>query len=280
MGQPIAGCPKPYFGGEHMYEKITCTNDPAGAGIKISVEWDGTDIANVSTFALRRRLSTDDEYTVLKTGWVMVGENLTYTYYDIEPVAGISYTYDACVFNENGLRLGGATQDIRCTFSGILVADSVASWYSAFGTSETRFGMTAQKNRPVNYVVTLSGKFPHRVSNSQANYWTGSCTALWLPMGVVCGEASMDSADEYRLAFMEWLTTDTEKYLKTGDGKAMMVSIDGTPSESYSALAGMTTVTFDWTQTGEALRPPFDVDPVEPTDPVATVDETKAYLGI
>ena len=54
--------------------------------------------------------------------------------------------------------------------------------------------------------------------------------------------------------------TDTQKLLKTSDGKAMIVGIDGTPQESYNAIAGMSVVTFDWTQIGEVERPtvPFD----------------------
>ena len=49
---------------------------------------------------------------------------------------------------------------------------------------------------------------------------------------------------------MEWLISDTEKYMKTGDGKEMIVSIDGNPQENYNAIEGLTSVTFDWTQIG------------------------------
>ena len=59
---------------------------------------------------------------------------------------------------------------------------------------------------------------------------------------------------------MEWLLTDTEKLLKTSDGKAMIVAIDGNPQENYNAIAGLSVVTFDWTQVGEVERPEISYD--------------------
>lgn len=236
-----------------MYEIVNCTNDHAGGGIKVEVTWDGEDIGSLAEYELRRYLHGESDYTVVKTGSISTSDDLNYSYYDLEGIAGKSYTYEACVFNGNHILMGSDEQTIRCEFMGIMLSDAFGSWYSAFGTSENAFSMNAQKNKAVSYIATLRGRYPHRVSNAQANYWSGTCTALWLPMGVVCGNESIKEADRYRLEFMEWLTSDTEKLLKTGDGKAMMVSIDGTPRETYSGLAGMTVVSFDWTQTGDEI---------------------------
>ena len=266
MGQPHNGtAPSP--GGEYMYETITCVNDPVYANIRVRMAWadDGYPVSVLRTYQLRRRFAGSSGYKVLKSGTVSSSDDLTYSYVDMEAIAGIEYTYEACVFDEPGVWRGGAETTIKCKFDGIILADSTGSWHSAFGTSESRFAIKIQKNRPVNYIVTLSGKFPHRVSNTQANYWTGTCSAIWLPWvpdpsGEGCIEPSFDQADAYRQEFMEWLMTDTQKLLKTSDGKAMIVGIDGTPQESYNAIAGMSVVTFDWTQIGEVERPtvPFD----------------------
>ncbi len=240
-----------------MYELISCVNDRGIAGVKVSVTWDGRSIDALKSFELRRYFAGESDYKVLHTGNVNFSSDLTYTYDDIETIAGVSYTYEACVINTNNVTIPGASATIRCEFEGILLADSTGSWHSAFGTSDSRFNMASVKNKPINYIVTLSGKFPHRVSNSQANYWTGTCNALWLPKGTECGEPTTVDADRFRIAFIDWLMSDTEKFMKVSDGKALIVSIDGNPRENYSPTTGLTTITFDWTQVGEVPAPAY-----------------------
>lgn len=239
-----------------MYEEIKCVNDPSTAGIKAVVTWDGRLIEGLTKFELRRSYTGKNTYTVLVSGNINSSNDLTYDYDDIDVIAGISYTYDACVLNANGLRVGGATFTIVHEFDGILIGDETGSWHSALGTSDSTFTLAAEKHKPVAYVTTLSGKFPHRISNSAANYWTGSCTALWLPQGIECGEPTIEGANPYRVGFIEWLLNDEIKYLKTADGKALLVSIDETVQEDWSPYKGLTTVTFNWTQVGSIQDPP------------------------
>ena len=234
-----------------MYEEIRCVNDPATAGIKAIVTWDGYILDGLTKYQLRRYFTGGNTYKVLTTGNINSSVDLTYTYDDIDTVAGVSYTYDACVLNENNVRVGGARFTIVHEFDGILIGDETGSWHSAFGTSESSFSLSAKKNRPVGYVTTLNGKFPHRISNSEANYWTGSCTAVWFPKGTHCGEPVIEGADRLRLSFLEWLTNDNVKFLKTSDGKAMLVSIDDDIQEEWSPYKGLTAVSFGWTQVGE-----------------------------
>lgn len=241
-----------------MYAVISCANDRASAGIKVTVGWTGPAPVQTSRVELRRSFTGSNDYKVLCTKPVGEINELT-EYIDIDPIAGVSYTYEYCALAENNAWLDGDEAEIVSDFEGVLIADSTGSWHSAYGTSENRFALNAQKNRPVNYIITLSGKFPHRVSNTRTNYWTGNCTGLWLPKGAACGEPSFEQANAYRQAFMEWLVTDTEKYLKASDGKAMIVSINGEPQEIYNGIEGMTAVSFDWTQIGEVERPALSV---------------------
>lgn len=237
-----------------MYEEITCTNDPSLGGIRIEVQMITASMPTYVSVQLRRCVTGTTEYTILYEHAVESAEDLSYSYDDLGVVAGISYTYEACGINENGLRILDDTGSATCQFEGIVLADETASWHSAFGTSESQYSFSAAKNKPTNYIVTLSGKYPHRVSNSQANYWTGACSALWLPKGEDCGEPTVENALAYRQAFVEWLLSDTEKLMKTGDGKAMLVAVDN-PREEYNGVPELTTVSFDWTQIGEVETP-------------------------
>ena len=222
------------------------------------MSWTGAVPSLTGRVELRRSFTGSNDYKVLAQRPVSeIGQLTTYT--DIEPIAGVSYTYEYCALSDTDAWLDGDEATIVCEFEGVMLADAVGSWHSAFGTSDNRFALNAQKNRPVNYIITLSGKYPHRVSNAAANYWSGNCVGIWLPKGVTCGEPSFENANAYRLAFMDWLMTDTPKYMKTSDGKAMIVSIDGEPHELYSAIEGMTAISFDWTQIGEVDRPALSV---------------------
>ncbi len=239
-----------------MYQSISCVNDRVTGGIKITVTpvTGVDDVSEVDGFQLRRLCAGSTDYNVLTSGDITEVSDLTYTYNDADAVAGVTYVYEACI-HINGVWNADDEEEITCQFEGIVLSDETGLWHTAFGPSESRFAINAKKNRPVNYIVTLSGKFPHRVSNTQANYWTGTCSGIWLPWKTAngCTEPTFENADAYRLAFMEWLMTDTQKYMKTSDGKAMLISIDGTPQEVYNPIAGMTGVTFDWTQTGEVV---------------------------
>ena len=236
-----------------MYEEITCTNEPSLGGIHIDVQAVGASTPYIGVM-LRRCVTGTTNYTTLYEHAVESAEDMTYSYDDLNAISGVSYTYEACGINENNLRVLDDVGTATCQFEGIVLADETASWHSAFGTSENSFSFSAAKTKPVNYIVTLSGKYPHRVSNSQANYWTGACSALWLPKGENCGEPTAENAPAYRMAFIEWLMSDTEKLLKTGDGKALLVSVDN-PRENYSGIPELTTVSFDWTQIGEISVP-------------------------
>lgn len=234
---------------------ITCVNDRASGGIVVNAVWTGELPGGVNGVALRRYRTGELDYTTVYREAVSSAEDLTFRFTDMEPVSGVSYTYESCALMD-GSAISMRDATVVCRVEGIVLSDGNGTWHSSFGTSESRFTLGAQKNRPVSYIMTLSGKYPHRVSNSQANYWTGTCNALWLPFIVTqngtCVEPTVEDADAYRLAFMEWLMSDTEKLMRTEDGKAMMISIDGTPQENYSPLTGLTTVSFDWTQIGAA----------------------------
>lgn len=244
-----------------MYATISCANDRASGGIKISAVWDGQPDYTLTRVQLRRCFTGETDYEVVYENDVTLVSQLSFSVTDIKTIAGVSYTYTYCTLTEDSLWIENDSAEIVCHFEGVVLSDEYGTWHSAFGTSENRFALNAQKNKPVNYIITLSGKYPHRVSNAQTNYWTGNCTAIWLPYqtttynGETCVEPTVENADAYRLAFMEWLVSDTEKYMKTHDGKAMIVSIDGNPQENYNAMEGLTAVSFDWTQIGEVDMP-------------------------
>lgn len=256
-----------------MYASVSCANDRPTGGVKVSAAWNSQSLNGAVRLELRRYLTSDFEqmlpyYTVVyskPTGSAsLTVADLTFDFVDVAPVAKVSYTYDYVVINSSNLEFEQESAAIVSEFEGIVVADANGSWHSAFGTSENRFAVNAQKNKPVNYIVTLSGKFPHRVSNTQANYWTGTCVAVWLPHITTeagCVEPTIENANDYRLTFMEWLMSDTEKYMKTSDGKVMMISIDGNPQEVYNQVTGLTGVSFDWTQIGEVGRPAYNAIP-------------------
>lgn len=239
-------------------QSIVVTNIPAQCCIHISVEYPLDDVGNITQMKLQRTCNDTDTQKTIITRDVSSVEDLSFEYDDLEVVSGCDYTYYIIMTGDGGTVERSGLASAICRFDGICITDETTSWKTAFGTSTSQYSESYKRTRQVQYVTTLANKFPYRVSNSASNYTTGTCTGWWVPLGDRCGEPVITSyADQYRDAFIEFLANGKDKLLRTGNGKAMIVSIDGEIQENWNPHTELTTITFNWTQIGEIDRPTY-----------------------
>ena len=239
-------------------QSIVVTNDAARCCINVVVEYPLDEVGDITHILLQRENEITGTTTDLIDKDVESIADLSFNYSDLEVVAGVSYQYTVVMSDADGIGLRSGFASAVCSFDGICIADETTSWKTAFGTSANQYSESYKRTRQVQYVTTLSGKFPHRVSNSASNYTTGSCTGWWIPLGGRCGEPVVTgNADAYRDAFIDFLANGKDKLLRTSNGKAMIVSIDGEIQENWNPRTELTTVTFNWTQIGEINRPTY-----------------------
>ena len=250
---------------------------------------------NIVVYKKSTSLNKNEFQNEDNTNWFMVAKaditnrsEIDFVYYDFMVKSGVKYDYHI------DLRIGESIIDMIdlstiCRFDGISVGyqksvtvenegTGAQTKYNSWTVFSTELGSKShamkfdiKKNMDVQYVKTLKGKYPIRINNSDQNYYTGSCTGLFLPMEQCDGSTTdmigayengtptVDGANAYKESVMEFLCDGTEKVLRTGSGKAMIVSIDGAPSEDWSEYNGLSTITFSWTQIGKFNV--MDVDP-------------------
>lgn len=239
-------------------QSIVVTNNEQRCCIHIKVECPLEELGDITQLKLRRTSDASSNEKILIQKEVSDVAELSFEYDDLETVCGVTYTYYIIMSDEEDMAVRSGFASAKCQFSGICIADEDTSWKTAFGTSANQYSEAYKRTRQVQYVTTLSGKFPHRVSNSAANYTTGSCTGWWIPLGGRCSEPVITgNADLYRDAFIDFLANGKDKLLRTSNGKAMIVSIDGEIQENWNPRTELTTVTFSWTQIGEIDRPTY-----------------------
>lgn len=245
---------------QNGYIKLTCgkAGNSIGGGNNIVIYKKSNDKGKNGT----------DWFCIVKKN-VSVVNDLNFSFTDIMVRSGVRYDYHidlmkgtaviesvslSAVCQINGFSIGhqsavdvdGVYQYVRVVFG------------TEYGTKTHAMKFDMKRNMDVQYVKTLKGRFPIRINNSDQDYYTGSCTGLF-----IChdenNDITRDGANEHRKGIMDFLCDGTEKILRTSTGRAMIVSIDGTPSEDWSDYDGLSTVTFSWTQIGE-----FDITDVDP----------------
>lgn len=206
---------------------------------------------------------------------VATENELNFVLDDVMVKSGATYEYhvDLCVgdsvVDKTSLSVLCDFQGVSVTFlEGVQYIDDVTgepvermalvNMHSAFGTRENKMKIDVKRNTDVQYVKTLNKRFPMRVSNSMQDYHTGSVTALF---GVsACNDWNRWEANAKNERYMEFLCNGETKYLRTGDGKAYEVSIDGAVDLGWSDYDQLAMLSFSWTQVGN-----FDITKQDPS---------------
>ena len=264
-------------------QEISAINVPKLCCIQVTVDYPLEELGDIAAVKLTRTSSASGVVKTLVNKLVGDVSELDISFTDMEVVPNVTYVYVVYMTTGRGEVLRSGSSTAKCSFSGLCIADSTSSWRTSFGTSASKYSESYKHVRPVQYINTMSGKFPHRVSNSASNYMTGSCTGWWVPLGDTCGEPVITGyANEYRDAFISFLCNGKDKLLRTGDGKALIISVDGDVTENWNPHTELTTVTFNWTQIGEVERPKYvpNTPGWTSTDPYTSSDDYDNYEEI
>lgn len=116
----------------------------------------------------------------------------------------------------------------------------------------TGFNINSQleKNHPTIVVQTLGRKHPYVFGNGQANYYSGSLSAVWVELDRANGACHFDFENswKYRHRLMEFLCNGNPKMLKMPDGRMWLVAIVNTPTETAELHELAPTIEFNWVE--------------------------------
>lgn len=230
---------------------ISITNNSTTGMIEI-VSTKQENASNQIMYALisRRKHNTEDDYIRVYEKLIISLNDLNFTDVDMFGKSGTSYDYyiELTDGNTTGYETieFGEVNNVECWFDGLFIGNDNKQYFAPLNcnTSYTR-------NTQSNYVTTLSGRTPYRISNTNLNYTTGKSTGLFVPLDEQ-DQPVPQSIKDYINEVVDFLSDGTEKILKTSDGNAWYISIDPSISVSFDdRYVGSSMIDFSWTEIGD-----------------------------
>lgn len=230
--------------------KVQITNDSYRGGIEIKFTANGSLPSGVNKLLVKRKESKGSTWHTLITKTISKAEDLTFNAFDILVKSNCNYDYVIDIYKGNTLYQSQLFDNIECWFDGMFVGNFEKQFFS-FANCQTDTKRVTQ----VEYVTTLSGRTPYRVSNADTNYTTGTSRGLFFDLDSN-GNPTPDYDHVFSEDVVDFLTDGSSKILKTSDGQIWYVSIDeAVELPFHERYLGYNEIEFDWTEIGDV--PPF-----------------------
>lgn len=132
-----------------------------------------------------------------------------------------------------------------------LIEDSVV-----WGTEITDGFCDTTRNIPSSTIVLLNKQRPIFVSNTIANYDTGTCKGAFVPVTEDQCTLAYDSEYDYQRIryqkdFMDFISDRIPKILKMPDGRIWIVQITPDPTDSAETVYNNRYISFSWVEVGD-----------------------------
>lgn len=228
------------------HANVNVTAFPCGCIVRITSRALVDSVADVDTMSIQRRESGTTAWQEMKQIVITAATDFNFTLDDILALSGHTYDYRVQMLNGSTPVESELYENISFFCNGMFIGN-----FSQRFIGRADITVEARKNIAVEYVTTLSGKYPFRVSNSELNYATGTTSALFLPLDS-SGKRLM--RDDYLVAtrkVLEFLCNGEDKILKLADGRGWYISIDNNPRIVSSNYWGASPIEFSWTEIGE-----------------------------
>lgn len=232
------------------YISVSIENQPFKCGVSINATAQKTSTGNVNSIKISRKRHGESSWVDIYTVPISSVADLSFNLLDILVLSGSTYDYNFDLMSGRTIVESGRVDNIRCWFEGLFVGD-----FKQYFVAGTNCRTETQRNTAVEYVTTLSGQYPYRVSNADLNYTTGTSSGLFLELDSIHNHFIPDTYHQFSNKVLDYLADGQEKILKTHDGQAWMITVDANPHKAYSGFYGMNPIEFAWTEIGEL--PPF-----------------------
>lgn len=230
--------------------RVQISNNPQRGGIEIKSRSNGSLPSGVNKILIKRKNANGSSWITLKTKTISTVNDLTFNAFDILVNSNCTYEYVIDVYKSNTLFESQLFDGIECWFDGMFIGNFERQYF-AFANCQTETKRVTQ----VEYVTTLSGRTPYRVSNADTNYTTGTSKGLFFDLDSN-GNPTPDYDHTFSEDVVDFLTDGSSKILKTGDGQIWYVSIgDAVELPFHDRYLGYNEIEFNWTEIGDV--PPF-----------------------
>jgi len=230
---------------------IEIVNNPYKGCIEIKTEQATSELGEIEYLIISRKSDNDSEdIDRILEKKIESLDDLNYIYRDLSSICGVTYTY--FVELTDGIEVGYSILEsdtfsgIECVFDGIFVGDENKQYMAILNCSTSIVRNTQQ-----NYVTTLLGRTPYKVSNANVNYTTGQSSGLFVRFDEY-NKPIAEMSNSYRIEVIDFLTDGNDKILKTSNGDVWLVSIDSNVDLNFDDnYSGYNLISFSWTEIGD-----------------------------
>lgn len=229
---------------------VEIKNNPIKAGIELKSTPTGINATDIDQVVIYRQTAGTYSWNTIYDMEISSVSDLSFTLLDILVAGGEKYNYSIDLKSSGGL-VESQVFDVEeeCWFEGMLIGNFEIQYLVPLD-----WQVDYDRNTSVEYVNTLAGRTPYRVSNSENNYDTGSASGLFIP--IVDGRPTPENSHAYHKEVINFLSDGTEKILKTSDGQIWCVSVDDVITVPFDdRFKGRNMIEFNWTEIGDV--PPF-----------------------
>ena len=227
--------------------KVSISNNLNRGGIEIKSQSTSVTLNNITSIKILRKEYTGSVWSLIYTVEVSSKNDLNFSLFDILTRSNTRYSYSFDVMSGSSRLESQIFDDIECWFDGLFIGN-FEHQYFAFANCETE----TKRNTQVEYVTTLSGRTPYRVSNANTNYVTGKSSGLFFDLDAN-DNFTPDYFHKYSENVVDFLTDGSNKILKTNDGQMWYVSVDDVIDLPFhDRYLGKNEISFSWTEIGYA----------------------------
>lgn len=198
---------------------------------------------------IKRRVNdSGDTAITLKEFEIEDSTDFSFSIYDLLGKSGTTYTYYILPLigtGDSATEGLGLVEEITAKLNGVFITDG-DEWYYSDLNAKVEF----ERSYSVSYVTPYYSKYPHAIQTGYGNYNHGSCSALWLPKDNT-NHYTKEGCDDYKEAFIDFLTNGEKKVLKDRQGHIWCISIDEDITGYADDYIADGEVSFNWTEIGE-----------------------------
>ena len=226
---------------------VTIENDEALGGVVINSETSLESISDMTNISILRRDNIKNEWNEIYNIELSTVDDLEFCIVDVMTRPNVVYAYSVDITNGNSIIESELFTGIKAEFDGMIIANENKSYLAG-----TEIKIEATRNTECEYVTTLQGRTPYRVSNANSNYVTGEAEGLFLKLTDDKKRFIPDTDMSYAREVIDFLSDGSGKILKTSMGDCWYVSIDTTITRQFdNRFSGYNIIQFSFTEIGD-----------------------------
>ena len=206
----------------------------------------GFSVRNTDTIVIKTREKGTFEWKTIYTIPITTAEDFSFV---------INYPYSKnrteneymMLSTINGVENSYTTIGCETSFDGFFIVDKDNIYGTVYNTNST----DTVRNTNNTVLSLLNNKYPTVFTNSESDYNTGTTSGCFLKIDVDTGVVDEMNGASYRKNVVDWLCNNKPKILKLQDGRAFLIKVTGTPSDTGQGHEQLREISFDWTEIGD-----------------------------